>query len=83
MPKVAQNNFERAPSPPVKRKIEHVLAAPGEQTYDAVPILGVYALPLSSPGLAQPQHQRLGSGGQAITSEQRIESMPGSSRGWN
>jgi hypothetical protein len=83
MPKVAQNNFERAPSPPVERKIEHVSAAPGEQTYDAVPIPGAYASPLSSPGLAQPQHQRFGSGGQAITSERRIESPPGSSRGWN
>ncbi|KAH7308323.1 hypothetical protein BKA65DRAFT_531006 [Rhexocercosporidium sp. MPI-PUGE-AT-0058] len=57
MPKVAQNCFERAPSPPVERRIEHVSAAPGEQTYDAVPIPGAYASPLSSPGLAQPQHQ--------------------------
>ncbi|KAF4633905.1 hypothetical protein G7Y89_g4212 [Cudoniella acicularis] len=39
-------NFERASSPPVKRRIEHVSAVPGEQTYDAVPILGAYATPL-------------------------------------
>jgi hypothetical protein len=83
MPKVAQNSFERAPSPPVERKIEHVSAAPGEQTYDAVPIPGAYASPLSSPGLAQPQHQWFGNGGQAITSERRIESPSGSPRGWN
>ncbi|KAF4631146.1 hypothetical protein G7Y89_g6987 [Cudoniella acicularis] len=46
--------FERAPSLPVERRIEHVSAVPGEQTYDVVPILGAYALSLSSPGLAQP-----------------------------
>ncbi|KAF4634579.1 hypothetical protein G7Y89_g3526 [Cudoniella acicularis] len=46
--------FQRAPSLPVERRIEHVSAAPGEQTYDAVPIPGAYASPLSSPGLAQP-----------------------------
>jgi hypothetical protein len=46
MPKVAQNSFERASSPPVERRIEHVSAAPGEQTYDAVPIPGAYAAPL-------------------------------------
>lgn len=71
-------------SPPLaERRIDHVAAAPGEQTYDAVPIPGAYASPLSSPGLAQPQHQRFGSVGQAITSERRIESPPGSPRGWN
>jgi len=31
---------------------EHVPAAPGEQTYDAVPIPGAYASPLSSPSFA-------------------------------
>jgi hypothetical protein len=46
IPKVAQNSFERASSPPVERRIEHVSAAPGEQTYDAVPIPGAYASPL-------------------------------------
>jgi len=84
-PKVAQNGFEssRAASPPAERRIEHVAAAPGEQQYASVPIPGAYASPLSSPGLAQPQHQRFGSVGQAITSERRIESPPGSPRGWN
>jgi hypothetical protein len=94
-PKTPQNGFDapappRSVSPPTKstspplaeRRIEHVAAAPGEQTYDAVPIPGAYASPLSSPGLAQPQHQRFGSVGQAFTSERRIESPPGSPRGW-
>jgi hypothetical protein len=75
--------MKRVSPPPAERRIEHVAAAPGEQTYDAVPIPGAYASPLSSPGLAQPLHQRLGSVGQAITSERRIESPPGSPRGWN
>jgi len=78
-PKVAQNGFERAASPPAERRIDHVAAAPGEQTYAAVPIPGAYASPLSSPG---PQQQSFGSVGQAITSERRIESPPGSPRGW-
>ncbi|KAH8595422.1 hypothetical protein B0O99DRAFT_652199 [Bisporella sp. PMI_857] len=56
-PKVAQNSFERASFPLVERRIKQVSAAPGEQTYHAVPIPGAYASPLSSPGLAQPQHQ--------------------------
>jgi len=78
-PKIAQNGFE---APPQERVIEHVAAAPGEQTYAAVPIPGAYASPLTSPGLAQPQQERFGSVGQAITSESRIESPPGSPRGW-
>lgn len=95
-PKTAQNGFDapqprsspppsnsRMSPPPAERRIEHVSAAPGEQTYDAVPIPGAYASPLSSPGLAQPQHQRFGSVGQAITSERRIDSPPASPRGWN
>jgi hypothetical protein len=53
MPKVAQNSFERAPSLPIKRRIEHVSAAPGKQTYDTVTIPGAYALLLLSPGLAE------------------------------
>jgi hypothetical protein len=94
-PKTPQNGFELPPPPrgspppnrtsppPAERRIEHVAAAPGEQTYEAVPIPGAYASPLTSPGLTQPQHQRFGSVGQAITSEKRIESPPGSPRGWN
>jgi len=83
-PKTQQNGFEPAPPPKrqEERRIEHVGAAPGEQTYAAVPIPGAYASPMNSPGLAQPQHQRFGSVGQAITSEQRIESPPGSPRGF-
>lgn len=81
-PKTPQNGFEAAPKPK-ERVIEHVAAAPGEQQYAAVPIPGAYASPLTSPGLAQPQHRRFGSVGEAITSDRRIESPPGSPRGWN
>ncbi len=80
-PKVPQNGFQ-VQQPAKERVIEHVAAAPGEQTYDAVPIPGAYASPLSSPGMAQPQHARFGSVGEAITSDARIESPPGSPRGW-
>lgn len=80
-PKTAQNGFESAPAPaPQKeRVIEHVAAAPGEQTYASVPIPGAYASPLTSP---PPQQSRFGSVGQAVTSDVRIGSPPGSPRGW-
>ncbi|KAL2064921.1 hypothetical protein VTL71DRAFT_4061 [Oculimacula yallundae] len=81
-PKTPQNGFDAPPAQPKERVIEHVAAAPGEQQYAAVPIPGAYASPLASPGLAQPQHQRFGSVGEAITSDRRIESPPGSPRGW-
>ena len=54
-PRTAQDGFEPAPpqptaSPPPQEKVnEHVEAAPGEQQYDAVPIPGAYASPLTSP----------------------------------
>ena len=51
---------------------EHVPAAPGEQTYDAVPIPGAYSSPLASPSFVQP--------GQAYTTEGRVESPPTSPR---
>lgn len=55
---------------------EHVPAAPGEQTYDAVPIPGAYSSPLASPGMnfggSEP--------GQAYTTERRVESPPSSPR---
>lgn len=63
-PKSAQDGFETAPSssPPPQvsqeRTNEHVDAAPGEQTYDAVPIPGAYASPLTSPAF-QPQHSSM------------------------
>lgn len=78
-PKSPQNGFEPRAASPAERRIDHVAAAPGEQTYASVPIPGAYASPLSSPG---PQQATFGSVGQAITSEQRIESPPGSPRGW-
>ncbi|KAF4633728.1 hypothetical protein G7Y89_g4384 [Cudoniella acicularis] len=72
-PKTPQTGFQ-AP-PPKQRVMEHVAAAPGEQTYDAVPIPGAYA----SPG---PRQTTFDSVGQAMTSDTRIESPPGSPRGW-
>jgi hypothetical protein len=61
-------------TPQVERRQAHMDAAPGEQTYEAVPIPGAY-----------PQRGNGNSGaavGQAMTSEQRIESPPGSPTPW-
>ena len=66
-PKMAQTGFDAPPrtntvSPPLgspgfqERQIEHVPAAPGEQTYAAVPIPGAYT-PLSSPSYPPPSGQ--------------------------
>lgn len=76
-PKTVQSGFEPLPSKQ-ERQIDHVQAAPGEHQYASVPIPGAY-VPLTSPG---PNHTRFGSVGEAITSDQRIESPPGSPRGW-
>ncbi|KAL9076716.1 MAG: hypothetical protein Q9161_000701 [Pseudevernia consocians] len=74
-PALSQDNFE--PAPQIQ---EHVPAAPGEQTYDVVPIPGAYAGPLQSPGY-QPQNMNFGSEpGQAYTTEGRVESPPTSPR---
>lgn len=63
-PHAPQDGFESAPTPtasppPQERQNDHVTAAPGEQTYDAVPIPGAYASPLTSPAI-QPQHGPMG-----------------------
>ncbi|EDN98016.1 hypothetical protein SS1G_12873 [Sclerotinia sclerotiorum 1980 UF-70] len=63
-PKLNQGGFEPqtqtpSPSPPPpppqqyqqQRVVEHVQAAPGEQTYASVPIPGAYANPLSNQGV--------------------------------
>ena len=72
-PTMSQEEFESEP------KIqEHVGAAPGEQTYEAVPIPGAYSSPMSSPGI-QSQTQPMNFG-QAVTTNQRIESPPSSPR---
>lgn len=62
-PSIQQDGFEAAP-----KVNEHVPAAPGEQTYDAVPIPGAYASPLASPSF-QPGHQSM-SLGHAVTADQ-------------
>ncbi|RDW67798.1 hypothetical protein BP6252_09194 [Coleophoma cylindrospora] len=88
-PRTAQNGFSpratsppqfpRAVSPPQDRVFEHAPVAPGEQTYAAVPIPGAYASPLTSPNATRTAFANVG---QAFTSEQRIESPPGSPRGF-
>ncbi len=73
-PSLAQDGFEPAPT-----AAEHVPAAPGEQTYDAVPIPGAYASPLTSPAYP-PANMTLGSppSSQAVTADGRVESRPAS-----
>ncbi|MCJ1299877.1 hypothetical protein MMC08_002671 [Hypocenomyce scalaris] len=73
-PQIKQEGFE--PAPMVN---EHVPAAPGEQTYDAVPIPGAYASPLASPTY-QPPSMDFGHPGQAFTAEGRVDSPPQSPR---
>lgn len=70
-PALSQDGFESTP-----RVQEHVPAAPGEQTYDAVPIPGAYSSPLASPGMNFGDSQP----GQAFTTEGRVESPPTSPR---
>lgn len=75
-PALQQDGFEPAPTAQ-----EHVPAAPGEQTYEAVPIPGAYASPLASPSY-QPQGFNFGVSqpGQTYTTEGRVESPPSSPR---
>ncbi|KAL8703946.1 MAG: hypothetical protein Q9201_002896 [Fulgogasparrea decipioides] len=73
-PSISQDGFEPAPPQPK----EHVPAAPGEQTYEAVPIPGAYASPLASPSFA-PRHQSMNIGG-AIATNAKVESPPTSPR---
>ena len=61
-PKPRQEGFESSPgpasvsppAPPTETLNAHVAAAPGEQTYEAVPIPGAYASPVTSPALRPP-----------------------------
>ncbi|KAH8602940.1 hypothetical protein B0O99DRAFT_604727 [Bisporella sp. PMI_857] len=81
-PKTQQGAFDtpvRTTSPPAERRIENAPVAPGEQQYASVPIPGAYASPINSPGVPPPQFASVG---QAITDDRRIESPPGSPRGW-
>ena len=58
---VRHNNFHMSVTPPPDHDAreenvnEHVPAAPGEQTYAAVPIPGAYASPVASPSFAPAQ----------------------------
>jgi hypothetical protein len=65
------------PVPPAETHAGHAPVAPGEQQYAAVPIPGAYQQ--ASPGPAQTTFN-FGATGQAVTSEQRIESPPSSPR---
>lgn len=83
-PKMVQTGFRPlsprpAHSPPRERVVDHTPAAPGEQTYESVPIPGAYSSPINSPA---PTRTHFGSVGQALTSEHRIESPPSSPRGF-
>ncbi|MCJ1404701.1 hypothetical protein MMC11_007927 [Xylographa trunciseda] len=74
-PILEQNGFQSAPTVQ-----EHVGAAPGEQTYDAVPIPGAYSTsPLASPSF-QPQSLHFGGAGagMAYSTEGRVASPPAS-----
>ncbi|KAI9808238.1 MAG: hypothetical protein M1825_004695 [Sarcosagium campestre] len=73
-PRMQESSFEPPLSP-----ITHAPAAPGEKTYDAVPIPGAYASPLQSPSF-QPQPMSFGVPGQALTTEHRVASPPLSPR---
>ena len=75
-PTIPQDGFEAAP-----KTQEHVPAAPGEQTYESVPIPGAYTSPMASPGM-QPSNMTFGhpAPGQAVTTDQRVESPPSSPR---
>jgi len=56
-PRQPQDGFDAAPAPPLPlqdRQNEHVEAAPGEQTYEAVPIPQAHAGPLVSPAFPPP-----------------------------
>ena len=67
-PTVPQDGFEAGPI-----VNEHAPAAPGEQTYEAVPIPGAYASPLPTPSF--PQHsQEYSAPGQAVSTEGRSHS---------
>ena len=74
-PALQQDGFEQAP-PAAPTVNEHVPAAPGEVTYEDVPIPGAYASPLASPS-AQPQGMSFG---EAMTTDRRMESPPVSPR---
>ncbi|KAI9853394.1 MAG: hypothetical protein M1824_001295 [Vezdaea acicularis] len=69
-PTTPQNGFESA-----ETVREHAPKAPGEQTYDAVPIPGAYMSP-TSPAFPQQVHQTMQNfpfPGQAVTTDNKIE----------
>lgn len=77
-PKTDQGSFPE-PATPSQTVNAHLGAAPGERTYEAVPIPGAYASPLSSPGVAPHQASFMaqtleqGPPGTAFTTEEKVE----------
>ncbi len=72
-PKMSSDGFDEADR--VVEQPLHSPAAPGEQQYASVPIPGSYASPLASPSFA-PQSAVGPLPGQAVTSEDRVETAP-------
>jgi hypothetical protein len=68
-PVLDQTGFDR----PAPREQHHIGAAPGEQTYDAVPIPGAYTSPVASPAFA-PQPMRFPA--PATSTSGRVASPP-------
>ncbi|CAG8957768.1 hypothetical protein HYFRA_00000106 [Hymenoscyphus fraxineus] len=80
-PKLQQGGFANTNTTHQLPVRQHVEAAPGEQTYESVPIPGAYKSPAPTKTTfgdlnALPQT------GMAVTSDHRVESPPASPRGW-
>lgn len=76
-PKTDQGSFPE-PTTPTETVNAHLGAAPGERTYEAVPIPGAYASPLTSPSVPLPpssmaQALQQGPPGTAFTTEEKVE----------
>lgn len=94
-PKPAQNGFDTpapiqapAPAQTAQNVNQHVPAAPGEKTYEPVPIPSAYSSPMASPSFApqaQPsmaQAMAQGAPGTAYTTDGRVHQSPPASPGF-
>ncbi|KAI9887029.1 MAG: hypothetical protein M1823_001173 [Watsoniomyces obsoletus] len=73
-PKMSGDGFDRQNNTEIPPPL-HSPGAPGEQQYASVPIPGAYASPMASPSFA-PQSAVGPLPGQAVTSEERVETGP-------